>query len=151
LERTALVRDFNSGRALSDLLVAPSWGDTLVDRAAMLRRTPRDLTFAAGQTIRVYAEVYGLPRSAEGLVHYRASYQVYRTNDLGRDARRDSLAGGSRFSFDRQRRYAGRTTVEWLDISPERVPPGQYLLRLTVGEPAGGRVLGTAQIAMEIR
>lgn len=151
LERTALVRDFGVGRTLSDVLVAPSWGDTLVGRAAILGRTPRDLAFSAGATIRVYAEAYGLPRSSEGTVCYQASYQVVRTSDLERDFRRDSLPGGAAFHFDRERRYGGRTTTEWLDITPELVPPGQYLLRLTIGEPSGGRVVGRAQIAFEIR
>lgn len=151
LKRTALVRGFGAGRALSDVLVAPSWGDTLFDRAAILGLTPRELTFPAGGTIRAYAEVYGLPRSPEGIVRYQASYHVVRTGNLERDLRRDSLPGGITFYFHRERRYAGRTTIEWLDITPELVPPGQYLLRLTISEPGGSRVIGRAQIAFEIR
>ena len=151
LERTALVRDFSAGRALSDLLLAPSWGEAAVDRAAMLRRTPRDLTFPVGGTIRSYAEVYGLPRSSEGTARYRASYQLVRTTNLARDVNRDSLPEGTTFSFDREGRSAGRTTIEQLDITPELVPPGQYLLRLTIAEPGGGRAIGRAQIAFEIR
>jgi tetratricopeptide (TPR) repeat protein len=151
LERTALVRNFGAGHTLSDLLVAPSWGDTLFNRATILARTPRELTFPTGGTIRSYAEVYGMPRSPEGTVRYRVSYQLVRTSNLERDFRRDSLAGGTTFHFDRERRYAGRTTIEWLDITPELVPPGQYLLRLTIGEASGGRLIGRAQIAFEIR
>ena len=151
LERTALVRDFAAGRTLSDVLVVPSWGDTPLDRNAILRRTPQDLTFPTGRTIRVYAEAYGLPRTPEGTVRYRASYQVVRTNDLEGDSRRDSLPGGTTLQFDREQRYAGRTTIEWLDITPELVPPGQYLLRLTLGEPSGVGQIGRAQIAFEIR
>jgi hypothetical protein len=151
LERTALVRDFSAGRALSDVLVVPSWGDTPWDRSAILRHTPRDLTFPAGGTIRVYAEAYGLPRTPEGTVRYRAAYQVVRTNDLEGDSRRDSLPGGTTLHFNRERRYAGRTTIEWLDITPELVPPGQYLLRLTIGDPGGTGQIGRAQIAFEIR
>jgi len=151
LERTVVVRDFSAGPKVSDLVVAPAWADTAVDRAAILARAARDLTFPPATPIRVYAELYGLPRASDGAVRYRVAYQLVRTGDFARDAQRDSLPGGTVLRYDRVHPFAGRTAIEWLDIVPGLVPRGQYLLRLTVSEPATGRVLGVSQIALEVR
>jgi GWxTD domain-containing protein len=136
---------------VSGLLVATAWGDTVVSRRMMLDRVQRDLTFPSGTTIRAYAEIYGLPVSPEGAVRYTASYQFYPTADPARDARRDSLPGGIRLTFDRARVPAGGRVAEWLDITPAQVPPGRYLLRLEIAEPGGARVIGGSQIGFEIR
>lgn len=141
------LRSFD-GMTMSDLVVAPTWGDTIVSRAAMLERAPRDLAFAHRAEIRVFAELYGLPRAPDGRVRYRASYQVYHTGDVRRDARRDSLPGGIVLSFERARRARGSTVVEWLDIVPN-VPPGLCIVRLTVTR-LDGVVVGRAQAAFEL-
>ncbi len=150
LGRRTLVVPLRSfaGVGMSDLVVAPTWGDTAVGRTAMLERAPRDLAFPPQAELRAFAEVYGLPRSADGTVHYRASYQVYRTDDARRDARRDSLPGGIVLSFERARRARGSTVVEWLDIVPN-VPPGLCIVRLTVTR-LDGVVVGRAQSVLEI-
>jgi hypothetical protein len=147
---TVSVHALGRDSSVSDLLLATAWQDTVVTRAAMLGRVQRDLIFGTGATLRAYAEVYGL-RPADGRVHYRASYQIFRTGDLAQDARREDLPGGVRLSFARSRPSAGGPVVEWLDITPEQVPPGRYLLRLEVAESDGLRVIGRAQIGFEIR
>lgn len=141
------LREFTGRVALSDVVAAPSWGDTTVDRATMLARAARDLSFAADGVIRVYAEVYGLPRTRSGTVRYRASYQIVRTDEVLRDALRDSLAGGIVLSFERERPAQGTTAVEWLDVTPD-LPPGRCILRLTVIRP-DGVVVGRSQFAFE--
>ena len=151
LERTVRLRDFAQGRQVSSLVLATSWADTVVDRRGVLVRAQRDLTFTPDSTIRAYAEVYGLPRDASGTVRYQASYELYPSRDIARDVLRDSLPGGTVLSFDRERRSAGGIAVEWLDLTPQLLPPGRYLLRLTVREPHGGPVVGRGQIGFEIR
>jgi GWxTD domain-containing protein len=136
---------------VSDLLLAPAWSDTQATRGTMLGRLRRDLTFTSGTTLRAYAEVYGLRRPTDGYVGYRASYQIYRTSDLHRDAQREELPGGVRLEFERQRPVTDGRVTEWLDITAAQVPPGRYLLRLEVLAPGGVQVIGRAQIAFEIR
>jgi len=136
---------------VSDLLLAPAWRDTLTTRSGMLARLQRDLTFAAGTTLRAYAEVYGLRPMSDGDVRYIASYQIYPTNNVARDAQQGELEGGVRLAFERQKPAAGGRVVEWLDITPAQAPPGRYLLRLEVLTPNGGQVVGRAQIGFEIR
>jgi hypothetical protein len=63
---------------------------------------------------------------------------------------RDSLPNGRVISFDRERPARGRTTVEWVDLSPELVRPGRYLLRVTVSD-ADARVIGRGQVGFEMR
>jgi len=141
----ALGRDWGT----SDFLLAAAWPDTLITRSAMLGRVQRDLIFGTGATLRAYAEIYGLhPR--DGRVEYRASYQIYRTSDVARDALREDLPGGVELSFTRSRPSTGGPVAEWLDITPAQVPPGRYLLRLEVMEPRGLQVIGRAQIGFEI-
>jgi hypothetical protein len=149
-ERMVVV-PLGSAPGVSDLLLAPAWPDTVTTRAAMLRRVQRDLVFAAGTTVRAYAEVYGLRPAADGRVRYRASYQIYRTSDVARDARRDSLPGGVRLSFERDVPSDGGWVAEWLNIVPGQVGPGRYILRLKVLAPDGSQAIGRAQIGFVIR
>ena len=135
---------------VSAILLAPAWSDTLATRAGMLGRLQRDLTFAPGATLRTYAEVYGLHAASDGYVRYRASYQIYRSSDVARDAQQAELTGGVRLAFERQKLAVGDRTIEWLDIAPGRILPGRYLLRLEVLEPMGVRVIGRAQVGFEI-
>ncbi len=135
---------------LSDLLLAAAWRDTLVTRPAMLHRLQRDLVFS-GATLRAYSEVYGLKPAADGHVRYRASYQVYPTRRIAEDAREEELPGGTRYTFDRVRTSAGGPVAEWLDIAPEQLPAGRYLLRLEILEPRRLEVIGRAQIGFDIQ
>lgn len=150
LARQLELRSFAPGPALGDLLLAPTWADTAVARSAMLARTPQDLAVPADVPLRAYAEVYGVPRDADGTARYRAVYQFYRTDDVTRDAQRDSLPGGLVLSFQREALAPGPTVVEWLDFTPD-VPPGRCLLRLTVTDVGGTRIIGRTQIALEIQ
>lgn len=143
------VRPMARNPTISDLVLAPAWADTVVDRATMLTLAPRDLFIDADSAIRLYAEVYGLRQAADGLAPFNVTYQIYATSNLTRDAQRDSLPGGIVISFDRVPRAPGPITKEWLDLRPD-VPPGRYLLRLTVRESAGGAVVGRSQIGFEI-
>jgi len=145
------VRALGDRPGLSDLLLAPAWDDTAVTRGAVLRRVQRELLFAGGTTLRAYAEVYGLTAAADGFASYRAAYQIRRTTDPAADAQRDSLPGGVRLAFDRQKPVAGGRVREWLDITPAQVPPGRYLLRIEVATADSAQVVGRAQIGFVIR
>jgi tetratricopeptide (TPR) repeat protein len=147
---TVFLHALGRDSSVSDFLLAPAWPDTVITQGAMLGRVQRDLIFGTGATLRAYAEIYGL-RPVDGRVDYRASYQIFRSGDLAQDARREDLRGGVRLSFMRSRPSVGGPVAEWLDITPEQVPPGRYLLRLEVTEPRGVQVIGRAQIAFEIR
>jgi tetratricopeptide (TPR) repeat protein len=150
VERMVRLRDFAGEPQVSSLVLTTSWPDTAVDRRGVLVRAQRDLTFAADSTVRAYCEVYGLPRTSAGTVRYRASYELYPTRDIAGDVGRDSLPGGTVLEFDRERQAAGRVAVEWLDLTPQLLPPGRYLLRLTVREPDGGPTIGRGQIGFEM-
>lgn len=146
------LRVFSLGEdwSVSDLLLAPAWPDTFTTRSQMLERVQRDLTFVPGTTLRAYAEIYGARPEADGEVRYRASYQIYPTGNVARDAQREDLPGGVRLAFERHQRAAGVRVTEWLNIAPDQVPPGRYLLRLEVMTPDGVQVIGRAQIGFEI-
>ncbi len=150
LQRLVRMRDFSEGRQLSSLVLAQAWSDTSVDRRVVFAHAQRDLVFEPRSIIRAYAEVYGLPPAESGTVRYRVSYALYPTDDVRRDVDRDSLPNGRVISFDRERPARGRTTVEWVDLSPELVRPGRYLLRVTVSD-ADARVIGRGQVGFEMR
>ena len=145
------VRGLGGAPALSDLVIAPAWSDTLVTRRAMLQRAQRNLTFGAGTTVRTYVEIYGLTPDADGRTHYHVSYQIYPTRDLARSALRDSLGGGTSLGFDRDRPTNGGAVREWLNILPTQVPAGRYLLRVEVTLPGRPTPIGRAQIGLDIR
>ena len=150
IERMVRLRDFGRGPQVSSLVLASAWPGTVVDRRAILARAQRDLVFPADSAVRAYAEIYGLPPTASGTARYYASYELYPTRDVARDVQRDSLPGGTVFGFDRERRVTNGAVVEWLDLRPELLPPGRYLLRLTVRETRAGPVVGRGQIGFEI-
>ena len=144
------VHTLGSGWAVSDLLMAPAWPDTLTTRSGMLHRLQRDLTFGAGTVVRAYAEIYGLSPTPDGRVRYRVSYQIYPTGNVARDAQREELPGGIRLTFERERPSAGGPVREWLDILPAQVPAGRYLLRVEVTDPGSMQVVGRAQSGFEM-
>jgi len=141
------VRAFE-GPETSDMLLAPSWSSQAVSREAMLAHLQRDLAFPSGSSIRSYLEIYGLT-PGNGRAQYRATYSIYRTAAPGRDVRRDSLPGALTFAFDRQRAISDGVVREWLDIAPERLPRGRYLLRVDIRDPEGRRV-GRSQVSFSV-
>jgi hypothetical protein len=145
------VRGFGYAPGLSDLLVGLPWSAETVDRDAMLEHLRRDLTFRAGESVRVYAELYGLAQ-ASGRIRYRAAYRLLRTGDPARDILREDWPTGKTLEFDRERPAgAGSMEVETLDLDPREVPPGTYLLRLEVRDNVTGTVLGRSAIALIVR
>lgn len=147
----ARVRDFGLGPGVSDLVVSSPWATTAMDRAEMLRHTRRDLTFRAGETVRVYAELYGLTRSGNELA-YHATYRLLKSGEPARDIVREEWPAAVTFEFDRARR-ADTTAVEieTLDIDPQHLAPGTYLLRLEIRDNIAGRSLGRSTIALTVR
>ena len=146
------LRSFHAGPAISDLLLAKAWrGDTLISRSAMLEHLQRGLTFAAEDTVRVYAEVYGLRVSAER-VSYHVTYRILRSDDLQRDIAREDWPGAIGLEFDRASGGAeGRSVTEMLDLSPQQIPRGSYLLRVQVWDNAAAAQIGRATVAFRVR
>jgi hypothetical protein len=145
---TLTVRSFSRPQAVSDLLVARPWGDTLVTRGAVVARLSRDLTFDVGTPLRTAVEVYGLPVNPDGRVRYEVSYWLLRSSQPVRQMRLDSLDRAAVLSFDRERPARGDMTLEWVDIGTDRLDPGRYLLRVDI--TADGRRIGRAQAAVEL-
>lgn len=151
--RGVTLRAFAGELALSDLLLTRAWGsaDEPMDRATMLAHVRRDLRFNEGDTIRIYAEVYGLPREGGG-TGYRASYSLLRTSDPERDIRRETWTGATVVEADRpSSSVQGDRVIETLDLLPERVPRGTYLLRVTIVDRESGRRSTSATIAFEVQ
>ena len=146
------LRSFQAGPAISDPLLAKAWhGDTLVDRSAMLGHLQRGLTFGAGDTVRVYVEVYGLRVSAER-VSYHVTYRMLRSNDLQRDIAREDWPGAVGLEFDRVSSGSeGQPVTEVLDLSPRQIPRGSYLLRVQVRDNTAGAQMGRATVAFRVR
>ncbi len=145
------VKAFDRLPAVSDLLMAPAWGAGDVDRGAMLAHVERTLVFPQGSPIRSFAEVYGL-FTRSGMVRYRVEYELLKTNSPERDISHAQWPEATRFSFVRERRASGTGTVgEILDITPDRVPPGKYLLRLHIVDALSGQDAGRASIAFAVR
>ncbi len=142
---------FDSLPAISDLLVADPWDVDTVDRSGMLSHVDRDLTFVSGDTVRAYAEPYGL--RAEGqMLRYHATYLLLRTRNIERDYAREEWPDAVRFEFDRQQSISDTDmVVEVLDIMPQWIPKGTYLLRLEVHDQVADKSAGRATIAFEVK
>jgi len=139
-----------TGLALSDLLLAPAWNGAPPARFwDMLRHVQRNLVFAEGQPMRVFGEVYGLT-PAGTTVRYRADYTLLRTDNPARDYGIEEWSGAVQFGFEREAE-ASAVAREMLDITPERLPPGKYLLRLRVTDRVAERDAGRSQIAFEVK
>jgi len=111
----------------------------------------RDLTFRAGESVRVYAELYGLDQTA-GRIDYRATYRLLKTADPARDILREQWPGAISFEFDRARPVAGGPVeVELLDVDPRYLPAGTYLLRLEIRDNVAGTSVGGSTIALVVR
>jgi cytochrome c-type biogenesis protein CcmH/NrfG len=145
------VRDFTPQPAVSGLLLAPAWAGPTPDRATMLAHLQHTLLFPAGSTVRAYAEVYGL-REEAGAVRYEAAYELLRSDHPERDIGRATWPGATRLEFRRERPAAASgTEVETLDIVPAQVPPGKYLLRVSITDLVTGRSAGHGSIAFVVR
>ncbi|HWH03448.1 MAG TPA: hypothetical protein VN674_07170, partial [Gemmatimonadales bacterium] len=82
---------------------------------------------------------------------YHASYQLLKTNGPQRDLARPDWTKATTFDFDRQVVSYGRDFVsEMLDIDPQRLPAGRYLLRLIVSDP-GGAPVGRSTVAFDVK
>ena len=145
-------RRFTAAPAMSDLLLAPAWTASVVGRWDMLRRVRRDLVFREGEPMRAYAEVYGLTADA-GVVRYTASYTLLRTTQPDRDWTREQWPGAIQLRFDREAALPEGTNAarDVVDITPERLPPGIYLIRLETFDRVAQRPVGRAQIRFEVR
>lgn len=146
----ATLRSWDSLPALSDLLLDDVWTGGAVGRGSALDHVQRDLRFLAGNVVRSYAEIYGLPHPS-GVFRYHASYQLLKTNGPQRDLARPDWTRATTFDFDRQVVAYGRDFVsETLDIDPQRLPAGRYLLRLIVSDP-GGAPVGRSTVAFDVK
>ena len=117
----------------------------------MLRHIGRSLSFAENATMRSYAELYGL-QSDGGLVRYRAEYSLLRSAHPARDLARDVWPGAVRLAFDREApALASGVTREVLDITPEQLGAGSYVLRLKVWDLIAGREVGQTQVMFTVR
>ena len=145
------VRPYGRTPAVSDLLLAPAWDVTHLDRATMIGHLRRTLTFGDGSTIRSYAELYGL-RPDAGAVRYLVQYELKRTDAPERDIRLESWPQATRLEFLRERPAAGTgVEIETLDIAPSQVPAGRYLLRVHVRDLVTGSDAGKATISFAVR
>jgi len=143
------LRGFATLPAVSDLLITRPWTADTVDRDAMLTHLERDLTFAPGDTVRAYAELYGLAAQV-GTSRYRATYLLLRSGNLREDYAKEEWPDAVRLEFERLVPAAG-TVAETIDLTPQWIPSGRYLLRLEVRDLVGDRAVGRATIAFEIR
>jgi hypothetical protein len=146
------VRSFGHRPGVSDLLVAIPWSDDVVSRVAMLEHVAHDLTFRTGESVRVFAEVYGLTDN-QGRAAYHATYRLLKTDNPTRDIAREDWQrlGAQTFEFDRAGPRDGSSQVETIVVEPRYLPPGTYLLRLEVRDNVAGATLGRSTIALIVR
>ncbi len=144
------VRSFELGQRLSDLLLATAWARPLgaAGRDTMLSRVARELRFRGDDTVRTYAEVYGLAAES-GASRYRATYLLLKTGNPEKDAARDEWPNAVRFEFERRRSAAGMH-VETLDIEPRWIEEGTYLLRLLVEDLVAGSSVAPTTIMFRV-
>jgi len=147
------LRDFGSAPAISDLLIGSPWNSDNVDRQTMLEHLRRDLTFRSGESVRVFAELYGLRDSPAGIA-YHATYRLLKTDNPSRDIAREDWRqlGAVTFEFDRAGPGVGKTgQIETLVVEPRYLERGTYLLRLEVVDNTAGTPLGRSTIALLVR
>ena len=119
----------------------------------MLDHLRRDLTFRSGESVRVFAELYGLRDSPAGIA-YRATYRLLKTDNPARDIAREDWRqlGALTFEFDRAGPGVGKTgQIETIVVEPRYLERGTYLLRLEVVDNTAGTPLGRSTIALLVR
>jgi len=145
------LRGFGGAPAISDLLLASPWTGDTIDRTNTLSHVRRSLTFARGETVRVYAEVYSLVRLTDR-VSYHVTYRLLKTDDPRRDVNREDWRARVTLDFDRTGvASSGSAVVEFLDIAPSNLPEGTYLIRLEVRDNTMGSFLGRSTAAFTVR
>lgn len=144
------LRSFAEQAAVSDLLLAKAWsGDA--DRDAMLARLTPSLTFDAGDTLRSYAEIYGLP-GRDGAVSYSTTYLILRSDNPQHDVGLEEWPNAQSLQYERLRPAStGPVEVETVNFLPSQIPSGRYLLRLEVRELPSGHLIGRATSAFDVR
>ena len=119
----------------------------------MLRHVARNRAVAEGGTLRVYSEVYGL-MTERSRARYRVTYSLLRSDDPERDLDRDEWAGTGAVTqaFDREAVPSSLGLVrEVLDVSPERLARGSYVMRLEVQDLVSGTSAGRSQVSFTVR
>jgi hypothetical protein len=117
----------------------------------MFQHVQRNLTFHSGDTVRTYVELYGLAADA-GTSWYRATYLLLKTGNVARDYAREEWPDAQRFDFERRALApATETIIETLDILPQWIPDGRYVLRIEIKDLIAGQSAGRATIALEVR
>jgi len=131
--------------AVSSLLVAA--GDVPPSRPQLEAAAPPALQLPAGQSLRLYAEVYGLSTDS-GATRYDAVYRFALARPGQRGAR--SRAHVTSIAF-RRVQAASDPTVETLVVDPGRLPPGHYLLTLEVRDAVRGTSAASATLEFDLR
>jgi hypothetical protein len=124
---------------LSSVLLAAD--STAARREAVLAAMPADLRFAAGASLLLYAEVYGLEADALARVRYRARYTF-------------APARGDPVSFELIREAVlppDATVVDRLVLEPGRVPAGRYRVTMAVTDLARNVKSPTVELVVTIR
>ncbi len=129
--------------AVSGLLVAS--GDVVPERAALEAAAPRGLRLAAGQPLRVFAEVYGLVAAGRTL-RYDATYRFERARSFLGLSRRHVTTVAFRRELP-----ASDPVRETLVIDPVRLPHGHYRLTLEVRDAVGGARAASAALEFDLR
>lgn len=131
--------------AVSSLLV--SRGDVPPSRPQLEAAAPPALQLPAGQSLRIYAEIYGLGADS-GASRYDAVYRFERARSgllrFLAPARTTSVAF-------RRMQAATDPTVETLVVDPGRLPRGHYLLTLEVQDAVRGTSAASATIEFDLR
>ena len=136
---------------MSDLLIGDLWSGPTLDRRSMLSHLRRDLVFASGDTVRTYAELYGLAADARS-VWFRVTYSLLKSGNIVKDYAKDEWPDAQRFEFERHEPVqAGGVTIETLDMLPQWIPEGRYLLRIEVEDLVARVSAGRSTIAFEVR
>ncbi len=138
------------GLSASDLLVA----DALIPRVAEPHgwkdfsiAASRDLSFARGEPVHLYFEIYGLTPDFEGLSRYTLDLVVEDAERRGIGARvlrgLGSVLRGSerepRVTFLRETEPRDRAASEYLSIALDDAEPGRYRIGIRVTEALTGQ------------
>src|SRR2546425_2952699 len=111
----------------------------------MIRRPPRSTLFP-------YTTLFRSLRVSAERVSYHVTYRILRSDDLQRDIAREDWPGANGLEFDRASAGSeGRPVTEVLDLSPQQIPRGSYLLRVQVWDNAAGAQIGRATVAFRVR
>ncbi len=149
--------------ALSDILIAdvvrPLVEDPTVREDYYIVPNPA-MRFGSGEKIHIYYELYGLGTDSEGFASYDVALAVkveklYRGGTFAEflgalaDAWGFSVVGDDRLelTFSREVKIGGRDRLtEYLELDPEKAPPGEYEIRLRVWDRLNERMVTRTRI-----